>query len=108
METSEATLARPSVGAQTTGDRVADAVNDTASKAKPTVDRLTAMAHEAVDKAAAAAAPAAEWVSTQGQDFAEMERKLVDETCRYVSANPLKSVGIALAAGFVLSRIIRS
>jgi ElaB/YqjD/DUF883 family membrane-anchored ribosome-binding protein len=66
------------------------------------------MAHDAVDKAAAAAAPAAEWLRTQGHDLAAMEKKLVDDACKYVAANPLKSVAIALAAGFLLSRIIRS
>ncbi len=36
-----------------------------------------------------------------------MDRNLKqDDTCCYVSANPLKSVGIAVVAGFVLSRII--
>jgi ElaB/YqjD/DUF883 family membrane-anchored ribosome-binding protein len=108
METSEATLTKPQAGAQSTGDKVANAVSDAASNAKPTIDRLATMAHDAVDKAAAAAAPAAEWVSSQGQDFAAMERKLVNDTCQYVAANPLKSIGIALAAGFLLSRIIRS
>ena len=126
METSEATLSRTSMGAQATGDKVADTVNDAASKAKPAVDRMAAMAHDAVDKAkpsvdrmaamahdavdraAAVAAPAAEWVSTQGRDLAEMERKFVNDACQYVSANPLKSIAIALAAGFVLSRIVRS
>ena len=108
METTEAALTRPIPGAQTTADKVADAVSDAAGKARPAIDRFAAMAHDAVDKAAAAAVPAADWVSTQGQDFAAMQRRLVDDTCKYVSANPLKSVAIALAAGFVLSRLIRS
>src|SRR5262245_19143056 len=108
METSDATLARPAAGAQRTADVVADAVNDAADQARPTVDRLAAMAHDAVDKAAAMAAPAADWMSEQGHDFAALEKKFVDDTCSYVSANPLKSIGIALVAGFLLSRIIRS
>jgi len=108
METSEATLATASSGVQSTADKVADAVNEAASNSKPAIDRLAAMAHNAVDKAAAAATPAAEWMSAQGHDFAAMQKTFVDDTCKYVSANPLKSVGIALAAGFLLSRIIRS
>ena len=108
METSEATLTKPQAGTQPTGDKIANAITDATGNAKPAIDRLATMAHDAVDKAAAAAAPAADWVSAQGQDFAAMEKKLVDDTCQYVSANPLKSIAIALAAGFVLSRIIRS
>ena len=34
------------------------------------------------------------------------QKKLVADTCSYVSANPLKSVGIAVVAGFLLGRII--
>ena len=108
METSEATLGNRPAGTQPAADRIAEAINEAASSAKPAIDRLAAMAHNAVDTAAAAAVPAAEWVSVQGHDFAAMEKRFVDETCKYVSANPLKSVAIALAAGFVLSRIIRS
>ena len=61
-----------------------------------------------MDKAASAAAPAAEWVRSQGHDFAAMEKKFVDDACGYVSANPLKSIAIAFAAGLVLSRLLRS
>jgi ElaB/YqjD/DUF883 family membrane-anchored ribosome-binding protein len=34
------------------------------------------------------------------------QRKLVEESCSYVAANPLKSVGIAVLAGFILSRLV--
>ena len=108
MDTSEATMSKPVTGAHAAVDSAAGAAEDVVNKAKPAIDRFAAMAHEAVDKAAAVAAPAAAWVSTQGHDFAELEKKFVDDTCKYVSANPLKSVAIALAAGFLLSRIIRS
>ena len=84
METNENSATRPS--AYTPADRVADVINEAASKAKPTIDRLAARAHDAVDKAASAAAPAAEWVRSQGHDFAAMEKKFVDDACGYVSA----------------------
>ena len=107
MET-EATLNRASAGAHAAVDSVAGAADDAARKAQPAIDRVATMAHEAVDKAAAAAGPAAAWVSAQGHDLAAMEKKAVNDTCAYISANPLKSIGIALAAGFVLSRLLRS
>ena len=64
------------------------------------------MAHQAVDKAAGAAAPTADWLTEQGESLNATQKKLVADTCSYVSANPLKAVGIAVVAGFLLSRII--
>ncbi len=84
----------------------AAAAEDAVRKAKPAIDRAAAMAHQAVDSAAGAAAPTAEWLAGQGESLKAAQKKLMDDTCSYVSANPLKSVGIAVVAGFVLSRII--
>jgi ElaB/YqjD/DUF883 family membrane-anchored ribosome-binding protein len=65
------------------------------------------MAHHAVDNAAGAAAPTADWLAEQGENVSAKQKKLVADTCSYVSANPLKAVGFALVAGFLLSRILR-
>jgi len=65
------------------------------------------MAHQAVDKVAGAAGPTAEWLAEQGESLNATQKKMMADTCGYVSANPLKSVGIAVLAGFLLSRIIR-
>jgi ElaB/YqjD/DUF883 family membrane-anchored ribosome-binding protein len=83
------------------------AVNSIAGAAKPAIDRVAAIAHQAVDSAAGAAAPTADWLTQQGESLNAAPKKLVADTCSYVSANPLKSVGIAVVAGFLLSRFIR-
>src|SRR5688572_8086793 len=70
-------------------------VDEAARKAKPAIDRVAAMAHQTVDKAAGAAAPAADWLSEHGESLKATQKKLVADTCSYVSANPLKAVGIA-------------
>jgi ElaB/YqjD/DUF883 family membrane-anchored ribosome-binding protein len=44
----------------------------------------------------------------QGESLNAAQKKLVTETCGYISANPLKAVGIAVAAGFLISRMIRA
>jgi ElaB/YqjD/DUF883 family membrane-anchored ribosome-binding protein len=77
-----------------------------ARKAQPAIDRMAAKAHQAVDTAADAAAPTADFLAAQGESLKAAQKKLMDETCTYVAANPLKSVGIALVAGFFLSRIV--
>ena len=65
-----------------------------------------AMAHQAVDKAAGAAGEKAEWLAERGTSLNAQKEKLVSDTCSYVSAHPLKSVGMAVLAGFLLSRIL--
>src|SRR5471030_1391408 len=84
---------------------MAGAANATAHKAKPAIDQIAAMAHRAVDKATDAAAPAADWLAEQRESLNATQKKLVADTASYVSANPLKSIAIAVAAGFLLGRI---
>lgn len=75
-------------------------------KSEPVIARVAAMAHQAVDKAAVAAAPTADWLAERGVSLNTRQKKLAADTCSYVSANPLKAVGIAAVAGFLLSRIL--
>lgn len=101
------TMNKASSSAHAVVDSVAGAADEAARKAKPAIDKIAAMAHHAVDNAAGAAAPTADWLAEQGENVSAKQKKLVADTCSYVSANPLKAVGIALVAGFLLSRILR-
>jgi ElaB/YqjD/DUF883 family membrane-anchored ribosome-binding protein len=83
------------------------AVNSIAGAAKPAIERVAGMAHEAVDSAAGAAAPAARWLGEQGGSLNATQKKLLADTSSFVSAHPLKSVGIAALAGFLVSRMLR-
>ena len=87
-------------------DSVANAADDAARKVKPKIEKVAAMSHQAVDKAADAAGEKAEWLAERGTNLSASQKKLVADTCSYVSENPLKSVGIAVLAGFLLSRIL--
>jgi len=106
-QSTDGTLNKASSSAHSAVDSIAGAADEAARKAKPAIDRVAAMAHQAVDSAAGAAAPTAEWLAEQGESLNATQKKLVEDTCKYVSANPLKSIGIALVAGFLLSRIMR-
>jgi ElaB/YqjD/DUF883 family membrane-anchored ribosome-binding protein len=97
---------RASTSAHAAVNSVALAADEAARKAKPAIERVAAMAHDAVDTAAGAATPTAEWLSKQGENLNATQEKLVSDTCAYISANPLKAVGIALATGFIISRLI--
>ena len=72
-----------------------------------TLTKAVVGAHNAVDKAASAAAPAANWLSEQGESLNATGEKYVADVRSYVSTNPLKSVAIVLAAGLVLGRLLR-
>jgi ElaB/YqjD/DUF883 family membrane-anchored ribosome-binding protein len=99
------TLHKASSSAHAAVNSIASAADEAAQKAKPAIDRVASMAHQAVDKAAGAAAPTADWLVAQGESLNATQQKLVADTCSYVSANPLKALGIAVVAGFLLSRI---
>ncbi len=100
-------LNKAATSAHAAVDRVAGAADEAARKAKPVIDRAADFAHHAVDKAADVAAPTAEWLGEQGESLMATPKKLVDGTCKYVAANPLKSVAIALVAGLLIGRIVR-
>ena len=102
----EGVLNKASSNAHAAVNSIAGAADEAARKARPAIYRVAAMAHQAADTAAGAAAPTADWLTEQGESLNATQKKLVADTCSYVSANPLKAVGIALVAGFLLSRII--
>lgn len=103
----EGALSKTTSGAHAAVNSMAGAADEMTRKAKPAIDQMAAMAHHAVDRAAGAAAPTAEWLAEQGESLNAAQKSLVGDTCSYVSANPLKAVGIAVVAGFLLSRILR-
>ncbi len=71
-----------------------------------TIDKAASSAHETVDKIANATAHAAEALGDKGQQLKNAEQQLL-ENCRcYVRDNPITSLGIAVATGFLLSRVI--
>jgi len=76
--------------------------------ARPTVDRLTTGAHEAVDSIANAASQAAETLEEKGMYLKEAQSRFVESASNYVHEHPVASLGIAVATGFVLSRLLSS
>ena len=82
-------------------------VDEAVRKAKPVIDRVAEGAHEAVDKAARVAVPTVQWLSERGDSLNATQKKFVADARQQVAANPLTSVGIALAAGLVIGRFFR-
>ena len=82
-------------------------IDDAARKVQAPLDRVAALAHDASDKAVAAGTQATEWASKQGTRLAAAPKQLVNDASGYISANPLKSMGIAVVAALIVGRLMR-
>jgi len=71
-----------------------------------TLDKVSDSAHEAFDKIASATSHAAEALGEKGEQLKNAEQQLMKNCRSYLSANPITSLGIAVAAGFLLSRLL--
>jgi ElaB/YqjD/DUF883 family membrane-anchored ribosome-binding protein len=72
----------------------------TQQRATETIDRLATTAHDKVDRISARAASVADRVGNSGGQYYEQTRE-------YVVANPMRTLGIAVLAGFLLGRLMR-
>jgi ElaB/YqjD/DUF883 family membrane-anchored ribosome-binding protein len=113
METTEKGSLNPGEGIRTAGRTVdqatarAHTVIDKATEAaRPMVDRAASGAHQAVDRIAGVAGQAAETLGAKGEQLMDAQTRAMEQCRGYVRDNPLASLGIAIAAGFVLSRLL--
>ena len=81
---------------------------DKTTPVEETVDRLRSGVYSTVDKAANATTHAAEVLAQKGEQLKNVEQQFL-ENCRvYIHKNPAASLGIAVGAGFLLSRLMSS
>lgn len=71
-----------------------------------TLDRVSNSAHEAYDKVAQATSQAVDTLGDKGQQLRSTEERLVKDCRGYISKNPIASVGIAAAVGFLFGRLL--
>jgi ElaB/YqjD/DUF883 family membrane-anchored ribosome-binding protein len=84
------------------------AIDKATEAARPAVDKVAASAHQIVDKLAGAANTAADKLDERTMQLRDVQSRLTDQCRVYVRENPLTSIGIAVAAGFVLSKLLSS
>ena len=81
---------------------------DTASIVDDTIDRLRSGAHSTVDKVANATTQAAEALGQKSEQLKNVEQQFLENCRGYIHKNPAASLGIAVGAGFLLSRLMSS
>ncbi|MGH8663731.1 MAG: hypothetical protein ACREUX_05645 [Burkholderiales bacterium] len=99
-------MQQSTVGSNMTSGMGSSASN-VSDKAHAGIDRLTQSAHHTVDRVASAASSAADRVHHVGDSkYGHLAQEWKEEGCAYVRAHPMTAVGIAVGAGFLLSRLI--
>ena len=78
---------------------------DVSQRAQAGIDRLRNSAHETVERAAAVASSATDRLSARGGEWIATKNEWVDTTRAYVRDHPFATLAMALAAGYLLSRI---
>jgi ElaB/YqjD/DUF883 family membrane-anchored ribosome-binding protein len=91
----------------TSSVQAASAVDKAVSVLHTAIDDAASKAHSASSQAASAGNQAVEWVAKRGQEFTAKPMRLIDDASVYVSANPLKSLGIAIIAALAVGRFMR-
>ena len=72
------------------------------------VENMSRTAHQYVDRASEAVSSMAERFGETGEQLLEMKDTWMEATREYVREKPFQAVGIAVAAGYLLSMIMRS
>lgn len=90
------------------GNSMHRAVDELSQATGPAVSRMTSGAHRLVDRLAGTGSRAAHQLQQTGTRLKNAEQRLVGASGGYVREHPFRSVGIALAAGFLVSRLVIS
>jgi ElaB/YqjD/DUF883 family membrane-anchored ribosome-binding protein len=79
-------------------------MENTASK---NVDRISQAAHDTVERATQAAASVADRVGEKYDELYAMQEDWMETGREYVREHPVAAIGMALAAGYLLSMLMR-
>jgi ElaB/YqjD/DUF883 family membrane-anchored ribosome-binding protein len=83
-------------------------IDSLADAARPALDNVASGAHGAVDRVGSAAVHAAGSLGEKGDQLNVSGKKIAERAGFYIREHPLASLGIAMASGYVLSRLLSS
>jgi ElaB/YqjD/DUF883 family membrane-anchored ribosome-binding protein len=109
-------MQNPGMPGSTSTDAKTDAMREqtqagidrAASTAHDTVDKVAGAASSAKDRLASAAAATKERLSEKGSEWYQQSQHAIECTRDCVRTHPLASIGIAVVAGMLISRITSS
>lgn len=81
-------------------------INAAAEAAHPAIDRLASGAHRAVNSADAAANQATDAMARAGNKASVKGEELYAAGAGYMREHPMITIGVAVAAGYLLSRLL--
>jgi ElaB/YqjD/DUF883 family membrane-anchored ribosome-binding protein len=91
--------------ATTAAHHTIDSMSDTA---RPALDHIVSGAHGAVDRVGAAATHGAGTLGLKGDQLSDSGKKIAERAGSYLREHPVASLGMAVAAGYLLSRLLSS
>lgn len=89
-----------------TAEQAHHAIDQLTDVARPAVWRTAAGAHQMVDRISSATERGAQRLERTAARLLDAEQHLVAASRGYVRDNPLKTAGIALVAGFLISQLV--
>lgn len=92
---------------ENTSDSIHNAIDQTSDAIHPTVDHMVSGAHKVVDKLAEAAGQAADTLEINSGKLKEAQSRLNDCCRAQIRDKPLVTLGIAVAAGFLVGWLLR-
>jgi len=99
------TLERGVDSATSSAHHTIDSISDAA---RPALDNFVSGAHGTVDRAGVTATHAAESLGAKGDRLNASGKEIMHRAEGYMHEHPLASLGIAVAAGYFLSRLLLS
>jgi ElaB/YqjD/DUF883 family membrane-anchored ribosome-binding protein len=69
------------------------------------IDRLSGTAHDTVERVASVAGSAADRLGAKSGEWMQAKNEWMDTTRGYVREHPFAALGVALAAGYLISRL---
>lgn len=110
MENSAKNVSQPvaklAITAEPAANSAHHAIDQLSDADRSAVQRTAASAHRIVDRLSGASERAAQRLEQTAARLKDAEQHLVGASSTYVREHPLKTAGVALAAGFLLSHLI--
>jgi len=84
----------------------AQGAQDLASRATEKLTNVTTAAQDTMNRWSSAASEAANRLSARGEELWEMRGQAADTARTYMREHPVATIGIAVAVGLILSRLL--